>query len=104
MATCQVRSSIALQTREKDLVRLSGQLWGKAPRALMGNGPAKVKAYVGVLQAGKTGYSFTSNTPPSSRSRHMGRPVAYWNEDGKGVFDVEGKPDFVGIEVQIVQD
>ncbi len=68
----------------------------------MGNGLAKVKAYVGRLPKGALGYEFITDAPPTSRSKHMGKPVAYWNEDQKGVFDVTGKPGFVGIEVEIV--
>ena len=83
---------------------LSGVLWGRPPRSAWGNGPACVKAYLGPLPEGETGYTFTSGIAPTRISSHMGKEMAVWAENSPGVSDVVGQNDTVSIAVKIRDD
>lgn len=90
--------------QEKDQVSRSGLLWGRSPRAAVGNGPPCVKAYLGSLPPGETGYSFTTPIVPDRIRSHMGKDMAVWTENSPGVLDVVGEHATVCIQVEIRDD
>ena len=87
---------------EIDAVVASGEVWGKAPRQVMGNGDASVKAYIGPLPTGQQGYEFETNVPPSRSDRFLfGRAMAEWTDGDPGVCLVPGHADYVKIAVRV---
>jgi hypothetical protein len=89
---------------EKEKVRASGLLWGKAKSGIAGGGPAMVKAYFGRLPAGKTGYTFSTQTAPTRYGMHFGMQSAEWHEGGPGVRSVEPGSEYVMIEVEVLDN
>lgn len=87
---------------EEAQVRASGQLWGKAPRMVAGNGPPCVKAFVGRLPEGAKGYTFETEVEPTRRRNFVGDAGAVWEFGNPGVFDVGGMDGFVGIAVKVL--
>jgi hypothetical protein len=63
-----------------------------------------VKAYLGPLPAGETGYTFTSHIVPTRIRSHMGKDMAVWIEESPGVLDVLGESETVCIQVEIEDD
>ena len=68
-----------------------------------GGGPECVKAFLGPLPPGKTGYTFTTDAIPT-QFRHFGGILAAVWLDAKcaDVSDVPGMPGYVRIPVRIV--
>ena len=93
----------AANAAETDLVRASGQLWGKAPRLVQGGGDACVKAFAGPLPADRRGYEFTTEIPPTRERYWSGFPGFVWMEGEPGVIAVPGAPDYVMIPVTVVR-
>jgi hypothetical protein len=89
---------------EREAVRQTGKLWGKAKAGIAGGGPAMVKAYVGRRPSGKTGYTFSTKTVPTRYGMHFGMRSAEWHEGSQGVRPVEAGSDFVMIEVEVLDD
>lgn len=89
---------------EEAKVRRSGALWGKPKRAIKGNWKAKVKAFIGPLPSGMKGYAFTTQVSPSGSEVYGGRDGCYWLEDDPGVFDVPNQSEYVGIEVEVIDN
>ncbi|HET7410816.1 MAG TPA: hypothetical protein VFJ13_11510, partial [Paracoccaceae bacterium] len=65
---------------EEALVRSSGWLWGKPRRQQWGNGSPSVKAFLGPLPRGQTGYTFSTETPPTRFCMFVGMRGAEWQE------------------------
>ena len=86
---------------ERDQVARSGVLWGRPPRSGWGNGPPCVKAYLGPLPPGETGYTFTTAIVPDRIRSHLGKDKAVWIEESPGVLDVAGQHATVCIAVEI---
>lgn len=84
------------------MVLASGHLWGKSPRMSAGGGPECVKAFLGPLPAGETGYTFRMSILPTRPRNFSGIAGAVWEEGTDGVTDVPNKPGFVQIPVRIV--
>ncbi len=84
------------------MVRKTGELWGKSPRQIAGNGPACVKAFVGALPTGETGYTFKTEVQASATRHFFGVEGRVWSEDDPGVFEVKGQRGLVGIKVEII--
>ena len=84
------------------MVRTSGQLWGKSPRLSAGGGPESVKAFLGPLPAGETGYTFHTDTKPTRPRNFGGFAGVVWEEGSDGVTEVPEMPGFVQIPVRIV--
>ena len=88
--------------KERDMVSSSGELWGKAPRLSAGNGPPCVKAFLGPLPAGTSGYTFETSVNPTRTRNFMGLRGAVWVEGAKGVSDVAGQSGHVSIPVKVI--
>lgn len=67
-----------------------------------GNGPASVKAYLGPLPTGDTGYTFITGVTPTRFSSFFGRAAAVWEEETKDVNPVVGQNGTVCIVVEVV--
>lgn len=87
---------------EEQKVRTSGQLWGRAPRMVAGNGPACVKAFAGPLPEGDIGYTFATDTAPTRYRNFVGRRGAVWEFGTPGVVEITGGADCVAITVRIL--
>lgn len=89
---------------EEALVRASGWLWEKPRRQQWGNGPPAVKAFLGPLPRGPTGYIFSTETPPTRFCMFMGMRGAEWQEGGPGVGPVPDDLNYVRIAVKVSDD
>ena len=89
---------------ELELVKSSGFLRGKAKRECAGGGDPCVKAFIGRLPPGKTGYSFTTMVHPSSTRAFFGMDGAEWYAISPGVEDVPTQPKWVQIRVEVVDE
>lgn len=87
---------------ERDLVSKTGVLWGRSPRMCAGNGPPCVKAYVGPLPEGVSGYTFETSVQPTHQRRFFGLSGAIWEDGQTGVQEHPTDNGCVMIEVKIV--
>lgn len=76
-------------------IKSSGELWGRSPRNIFSSDIPKVKAYVGPLPPGQTGFEFETDTPPD-RGSHPDKPL--WSNGRPGVKIEE---DFAKIRVRV---
>lgn len=86
---------------ESEVVR-TGQLWGKSPRMNQGNAEPAVKAYLGPLPKGETGYSFVTEIPPGRERNFPAGRGAIWCEGDPGVQDHPELSGVVLIAVEVV--
>ena len=70
----------------------------------MGNGPPRVKAYVGPLPTGANGYAFRTDIAPSGTRYYFGQEGVEWREGSPGVEQVPGEPETVSTKVEIIDD
>ena len=67
-----------------------------------GNAEAAVKAYLGPLPEGQSGYSFVTDIPPSRERNFLAGRGAIWCEGDEGVLDLPGQKDTVFIPVRVL--
>ncbi|MBC2835009.1 hypothetical protein [Paragemmobacter straminiformis] len=67
-----------------------------------GNAEPAVKAYLGPLPQGATGYSFVTDIPPSRERNFPAGRGAIWCEGGEGVRDLPGQQGTVFIPVEVL--
>lgn len=67
-----------------------------------GNAEPAVKAYLGPLPAGETGYSFVTDVPPSRERNFPAGRGAIWCEGDPGVHDLPDNQGVVFIYVKVL--
>lgn len=71
-------------------------------RHVAGNGDACVKAYLGPLPEGETGYNFVTSVHPTRYRNFWGEAGAVWELGTDGVFEVVSDLNYVGITVEVI--
>ena len=86
------------------LVQASKELWGRAMRHVAGAGEPCVKAYLGPLPPGQSGYTFMTEVAPTRPRSFWGTDGVVWEEGSAGVFPVEEDRGYVKIAVEVIND